>query len=112
MIFEAFEGNVTIEEILSEDKLAQKRYLHVPTENLKRIYRDGKRLRVETKPKEYLYRDENGDIRKGKKSLLITVYEASTEQEARRMLKATQRALEFFRCENLKGAKSPNEKDV
>ena len=79
--------------------------LNTPTSDLKRIYRDGKRLRVETKDKKFAYKDKDGGIHQIEGALQITVHEADSENEARRMLKATQRMLELFKGVNVKGAK-------
>ena len=91
MIFEAY------------DEYGDKAF-EAPTSDLKRIFRDGKKLRVETK-NEFVYKDKHGEIHKVQGPLEITVLEADTENEARRMLKATQRMLELFKGVNVKGAK-------
>ena len=71
--------------------------LNTPTSDLKRIYRDGKRLRVETKDKKFAYKDKDGVIHQIEGALQITVFEGDTEKEARRQLKNVQRALYLFK---------------
>ena len=78
--------------------------LNTPTSDLKRIYRDGKKLRIETKD-EFVYKGKDGELHKVQGPLEVTVLETNTENEARRMLKATQRMLELFKGVNVKGAK-------
>ena len=83
MIFEAY------------DEYGDKAF-EAPTSDLKRIYRDGKKLRIETKD-EFVYKDKDGEIHKVQGPLEVTVLETNTEQEARRQLKNVQRALYLFK---------------
>ena len=83
MVFEAY------------DEYGDKAF-EAPTEKLKRIYRDGKKLRIETKD-EFVYKDKHGEIHKVQGPLEVTVLEPNTEKEARRQLKNVQRALYLFK---------------